>query len=88
MGSRCPTCGANVSTIFEHVDIECRPIVDAPLDGTVILGLYSGDQRQPVLWKNRRSHPGGGGSMGAGWVDEENEFPADAPDAWAQTEDA
>jgi hypothetical protein len=85
MANRCPTCGAAVASIFEHVDVDCRPIADAPHDGRVILGLYSRDERWTIRWADHRSHPGGGGSCGAGWVDEEMSYPAGAPEAWAET---
>ncbi|UDF29356.1 UNVERIFIED_ORG: hypothetical protein LHK14_17860 [Roseateles sp. XES5] len=87
MADRCPTCGGLVASVFEHVDIDCRPIDDAPRDGTIIIGLYQGDELRLVRWEEYRSHPGGGGSMGAGWVSDENGFPDDAPDAWAYPEE-
>lgn len=87
MADRCPQCGGMVANFFEHVDISCRPIGDAPREGTVIVGLYRGDERRPISWAEYRSLPGGGNSLGAGWVDEENGFPEDAPDAWAYPEE-
>lgn len=82
MTERCPTCGAHVGSIFEHVDVECREIGSAPRDGTVITGLYQGDTRTQIQWAEYRSHPGGGHGMRPGWVDTEMKYPIDAPEAW------
>lgn len=83
MANRCPTCGSAVGSIFEHIDVDCRPIGDAPRDGTIILGLFSDDVRRAVRWQEHRPHPGGGPGCGPGWVDDENGFPDDAPEAWS-----
>ncbi|MCX5516190.1 hypothetical protein C3941_19560 [Kaistia algarum] len=87
MADRCPTCGARVASIFEHVDIDCRPIHDAPQDGSIIIGLFPDDVRNSIRWKPERSHPGGGPRLGEGWVDDENGFPIDQPEAWAPQEE-
>lgn len=80
---RCPQCGVRVKSYFEHVDLTCHAGEEAPQDGTEILGLYWDNQRFLIRWSEERSHPGGGGSMGAGWVDCHEWYPADPPDAWA-----
>jgi len=85
---RCPICGARVTSYFEHVDVECKPIADAPRDGTSVVGLYPDDVRFWIRWEERRSHPGGGPELGAGWVDVKEKMPADAPEAFTLDEDA
>lgn len=80
--ARCPTCGAQVGTVFEHVDVECREIDAAPRDGSWIMGLFALDERWPIRWAEERSHPAGGHGLGSGWIDE-NYLPADPPEAWA-----
>lgn len=82
----CQICGLEGCSECINED-HAHTMASAPMDGSVILGIYDG-QPLEIRWESEQRRcmlagvGGGNGYFGAGWEDIENRLIVDEPEGW------